>query len=171
MFKIGDTVVHPTQGVGVVQNLMSVPALSKRLKYYKIKMLNGTTETTLMIPVKRAAQLGLRSTISEADLAQVWDVLAAPPQTLAEDYKQRYKVLREKLKQSDLQSTGEVVRDLAWRRKQNGKLNAPARRIYSKALRLLANELAVSKDIKPRTAKRYITQQLEDNFENLPDRE
>jgi len=165
MFKIGDAVVHPAKGAGIVQSLQRMPGLSQKLRYYKIEVIGRRVKTTLMIPVKHAEELGLRPPIAKADLDQVWEILAAPPQTLPDDHKQRYKVLSEKLEKGDVLLSAEIVRDLVGRRKQAGKLNAPAEKIYSKALLLLTGELAVSQDVKLQTAKRQVSRWLNENLD------
>lgn len=163
MFEVGDAVVHPEKGAGIIQSLRRMLAMGKKL-YYKIQIVNHKTKTTLMVPVKGAEKLGLRPAIPEDDLDKVWETLSASPQALPDVHKQRYKLLNNNLSQGTILSTAEVVRDLAWRREQTGRLNVPGQRIYDKAIQLLASELAVSQEIQLESAKRQIRRELQKGF-------
>lgn len=167
MFNIGDAVVHPAKGAGIVTGVRRMPGWRKELQCYRIKMVDERTKTVLMIPVEKATDAGLRPAISEAGLGHVWRTLAAVPQELPIEHKERYKLLTEKLQTGNVTQIAEVIRDLEWRRinVDNKKLNVPGQRIYEKAMRLLAGELAVSQEISVQTAKDQVEDMLEKSLE------
>ena len=155
MFAIGDAVYHPTNGAGVVDNLQSLPALSKDSKYYRISMLDGTA-TIMMIPVEEAETLGLRPVISLEGVQDVLAVLASPPTPLPADHKQRHKVCQDRLDAAATLEIAEVVRDLAWRQSGIDKLSVPDMRLFRKAMTLLTGELAVAQGLSLEGAEEQI---------------
>ncbi len=146
MFDVGDAVYHPANGAGVIASLQRLPMLRKGQRFYRIRMVDGTN-TVVMIPVKKADDIGLRPAISSRDAERVLQVLSEDPEELPDDHKRRYQVCGQKLAQADTIQTAEVVRDLTWRQIQKDHLNAPGQRILKQALRLLTSELAVAQGI------------------------
>jgi len=167
MFEIGDAVVHPAKGAGIVTGVRRMPGLRKQLQCYKIKMIDERTKTVLMIPVEKAGDAGLRPAISKAGLGDVWETLTAVPQELPMEHKVRYKLLKEKLQTGIVTQVAEVIRDLEWRRinVDKKKLNMPGQRIYDTAMRLLSGELAISQEISVQTAKVQVEDILEKSLE------
>jgi CarD family transcriptional regulator len=159
MFEVGDFVYHPTNGAGVVANLQKMPTLRKGQRFYKIEML-GKTKTVLMVPVRKAEEIGLRRAVSESEVNDVLGILAAEPENLPKKHKRRYKVCQDKLDTGDTIKIAEVVRDLTWRRIQEDKLNVPGRRIFKKGMQLLAGELAVVQGLELAEAEEQINDVL-----------
>ncbi|MBN1877108.1 MAG: hypothetical protein JXA33_22990 [Anaerolineae bacterium] len=156
MFQIGDAVVHPVNGAGIVTQLQTIGKQNDGLQYYKIEIIGGQNRTFVMMPVKQAESLGLRYAIPEILLERVWQVLRDDPNILPADHKQRYRTLEQKLDTQDILQYAEVVRDLEWRRIKKEHLNIPGRRIYDKALRFLVGELALSQGIKMQEAETQV---------------
>ncbi|RLC67789.1 MAG: hypothetical protein DRI48_01375 [Chloroflexi bacterium] len=143
MFQIGDPVVHPVRGAGVVTGIEELQRHGKIKAYYRIKLL-GQTRTSLMIPVEGAAAKGLRRAIQQSKLNRVRRVLCADPQRLPANHKARYELVKSKLRTGDLLQVAEAVRDMAWRQRREGSLNTRGKRIYKRGIKLLAGEIAVA---------------------------
>jgi CarD family transcriptional regulator len=163
MFKVGDLVFHPANGAGIVMGKTTRLVRSKPQHYYTIKVLEQT-KTSLMIPVDKCDSVGLRQAISPSQIEQVWEVLDAPPQTLPDQDKARYKLTRDKLQTGNTLEIAEVTRDLAWRQRQRDRLNIPGEKLYKKSLELLASEVATVQGIELKTAKLQIKKRLQESF-------
>jgi CarD family transcriptional regulator len=166
MFDVGDEVYHPTNGAGVIANLQKMPALKKGQRFYKIEMLDKTN-TVLMVPVKKAEEIGLRPAISKSKVNEILDLLSSTPESLPKKHKRRYKVCQDKLDTGNITQIAEVVRDMAWRRLENDKLNVPGRRIYKKALKLLIGELAVVQGVELLEAEEQVNEALKSQMARL----
>jgi CarD family transcriptional regulator len=143
MFEVGDAVVHPVRGAGVVTDIKELQRDGSNKEYYKIKLL-GHVRSNLMIPVKDAAARGLRRAIRQSNLNRVRRVLRASPEKLAADYKRRHELLEHKLRSGDLFQVAEVVRDLTWRQWKKNGLTVIGRRLYQRGIKLLAGEIAAA---------------------------
>jgi CarD family transcriptional regulator len=142
-FQVGDAVVHPIHGAGVVTDIEELKRREGSTKYYKIKLL-GPVHTSLRIPVQVAKERGLRHAIRQSRLGQVWRVLCAAPKKLPANYKERYQVVESSLRTGKILRIAEAVRDMAWRRKREGKLNTRGKRMYERGVKLLAGEIAAA---------------------------
>jgi CarD family transcriptional regulator len=146
VFEVGDAVVHPIRGAGVVTDIEELQRQGSNKAYYKIKLLSEVP-TSLMIPVEEAKKIGLRYAIRQSKLNRVWSVLHSDPKKLPSNYKARYKVVESKLRTGDPLQIAEAVRDMAWRQKKKGSLNTRGRRMHKKGMRFLAGEIAATQGI------------------------
>ncbi|MBL7201224.1 MAG: hypothetical protein ISS56_13885 [Anaerolineae bacterium] len=142
MFKVGDTVVHPDYGAGVVTDLKEIAFLGNEGKrYYSIELLSQPG-TTVMVAVRNEEKVGLRSPLSRSKLVQVWHILRSGPSTLPSDHNERYALLKAKLHEGDVFEIARVLRDLAWRQEKRRSLTIRGKRLYQESLELLASEVA-----------------------------
>lgn len=159
MFKAGDPIVHPIRGAGIVVRVEKRHWHGSNDLYYRIKLL-GQRGTNLMIPITAAKTLGVRAALPPSKLNRVWRVLRADPVTLPTNHKKRYKLLEDKLYAGDIFKIAEVVRDMAWRQRREGRLNTMGKRKYEKGLTLLAGEVAATQGIDLAEAEEQIRAKL-----------
>ena len=111
-FKVGDSVVHPSHGVGrvvglEVQNFMA----AEGQLFYEIT----TSKSTVWVPVDASPEGGLRRLSSKQELAHCRRLLQKPPTTLEPDHRKRQLELAAQLRGGSFQTLCEVVRDLTAR--------------------------------------------------------
>jgi RNA polymerase-interacting CarD/CdnL/TRCF family regulator len=109
-FKVGDVVVHPVYGVGDIVKIEEkrLSGIGARI-YYEITL----PRSTIWIPVKAQAAVGLRLVTARSDLDQYRNLLKSPPVPLNNDHPQRRHLeLARRLKQGSFQVMCEIVRDL-----------------------------------------------------------
>ena len=164
MFKIGDSVIHPYKGAGVIVDIKRMPKIKREQKYYKIKMIDQQHKTTILVPVSHAEKIGMRTALSEKNLEKVWQTLSEHPMGLPARHKRRYEILEEKMGTGEIHKIAEVVRDLRWRSMQFNRLNVPGERIYKKAKRFLIGELALSQNIDMKVAEDQLDRILADKL-------
>jgi RNA polymerase-interacting CarD/CdnL/TRCF family regulator len=165
MFEIGDPVVHPIRGAGVIVGIEERKrSEDQRSLYYRIELL-GQPGIRLMIPVEVAEARGMRRVIAKCRLKEVWQVLRAKPQRLPQNNNKRYQLIREKLRAGDVFQVTEAVRDMAWRRKGERGLTTVGKRIFDEGLSLLAAEVAASRDANVEEVKSEIHKQLRECIE------
>ena len=163
MFESGDPIVHPMRGAGVIVRVEERPWRGSANLYYRIKLL-GQPKSSLMVPVSTAGDIGLRRAIPRSKLNRIWRVLAADPGMLPTNHKERYQVLEDKLHTGDVLQVAEAVRDMTWRRKQEGHLTTRGKRMYEEAMMLLAGEIAASQDIDLTDAEAQVTAKLSESL-------
>jgi RNA polymerase-interacting CarD/CdnL/TRCF family regulator len=161
MFHIGDPVVHPGYGAGIVGEIKALEFLgNKRKRYYAIHLLTEP-ETIVMVPVRDEDKAGLRPPIPQSRLGRVWRVLRSDPNKLPKNPKQRYAELTEKLHNASAVEMAQVLRDLAWRRERKNRFTVRGRRLYNRSLALLASEVASTQGTDLSEAKVQISDVLD----------
>lgn len=117
----------------------------------------------LMVPVKTAQKIGLRSPLQQSDLAQIWGVLKDDPETLPTDHEQRYELLKDRLREGDTLHIAAALRDMAWRQETERRLTKQGKQIYEESLSLLAGEVAIIQDSDLAAAEAQIVKALHES--------
>lgn len=164
MFAVGDKVVHPAHGAGVVTDIEQLDVLDEFSHYYVISLI--ASDMRLLVPVKNAEQVGLRPAIKARRLSKVLAILKGFPNSLPEDYKERQAEVTERLRSADPQNVGTVVRDLTWLRQMKG-LTARDTDLLDRAHALLASEVALVKGIALEEAERELQVTLSRSLADL----
>lgn len=153
MFDIGDKVVHPTHGAGLVKGIQEQDLLEQYQHYYVIDL--AVDDRTLMIPVGNAEEIGLRSISREAALSKVWRTLSGAGEALSDDYKKRQKRVQTKLKTGDAIKVAEVIRDLSTLKRED-HLTSFDTKLLERAQQFLASEVALVEGVGVNEAERMI---------------
>ena len=164
-FQVRDAVVHPSYGTGVITEIRERHVLGQGKQYYSIDLL-GEPGTTVMVPVGKEERVGLRRPITPKGLARLWRILRSKPEDLPSDHKKRYALIQEKLQEGDAFQIAEVVRDLAWRREETGRLTTVGKRLYETGLGFLASELAAVQGSDVDSAEAQIAERVEASVAN-----
>jgi CarD family transcriptional regulator len=162
-FETGDAVVHPVRGAGVVKSIEERQWRGNDESYYSIRLLYPPA-SKLMIPASAAKEAGLRRAASKTKLKKMWRVLRADPGRLPTDHKERYAVLEGKMYTGDVLQVAEVVRDMAWRQRQEGRLTTVGKQMYDKGVILLAGEIAVAQGIDLADAEAEVQARLRESL-------
>ena len=163
MFDVGDKVVHPIHGAGLVIGIKKQDLLEQYHRYYVIDL--AVDDRTLMIPVSKAEEIGLRSISRKAALSQVWHTLGAAAKTLLDDYKKRQERIQEKLKTGDVIRVAEVIRDLSARKRED-RLTSFDTRLLERAQQFLSSEVALVEGVPVNEAERMIYETLDNGVES-----
>jgi CarD family transcriptional regulator len=162
MFDIGDKVVHPAHGAGLVKGIKEQDLLEQYHRYYVIDL--AVDDRTLMIPVSNAEEIGLRSISQEAALSRVWRTLSGAGKALSDDYKKRQKRVQEKLKTGNVIKVAEVIRDLSFLKRED-HLTSFDTKLLDRAQQFLACEVALVEGVQVSEAERMIYETLDSEVE------
>jgi len=162
-FKAGDAVVHPIRGAGVVEKVEEREWRGSNTQYYRIDLLSQPG-SSLMVPIETAKAIGLRAAIPQSRLKRVWRVLRGDPGQLPPEHKERYELLEGKLHAGEVLQVAEAVRDMAWRRQNEGRLTTRGKRIYEEAITLLAGEVAAAQGIDLADAEAQVKEKLKESL-------
>jgi CarD family transcriptional regulator len=159
-FQVGETVVHPHYGAGVITEIQERHSLGPSKRYYSIRLLSDS-RTTVMVALGMEESVGLRAPISKARLGRLWGILREKPETLPDEHKERYALIEGKMQEGDLFQIAKAVRDLAWRREEKRTLTKVGKRLYETGLGFIASELAGVQGSDVDTAEAQIAERLE----------
>ena len=160
-FEIGDNVVYPHHGAGVVLKKETKNLLGEKRDYLTINILHNNM--TVMVPCENAHTAGLRRVIDEEQVKKVIGVLTDDVSDMPKNWNRRFKYNREKIKTGDVFELAEVVRNLAIREWEKG-LSTGEKQMYTRAKKILASEFMYALDKDEEKAELYLDELLEERF-------
>ncbi len=161
MFSVGDKVVYPMHGAGIIESIEEKEILGAIKKYYVMKLPLG--EMKVLIPIDNIAQVGLRGVIKKDDVPGVFVVLQGDQPDMSANWNRRYRNHLEKIKSGDIYEVAEVVRNLMLRDREKG-LSTGESKMLDTARQILISELILVQD----QDSAEVTSVLDDIFEQLP---
>ncbi len=142
MFNIGDKVVYPMHGAGVIEAIEEQEVLGEIRKYYIMRMPIG--DMKVMIPTNNIKGIGLRQVIDEDGVQKVLGILNDRTTTNTQNWNQRYRNNLEKIKSGNIYEVAEVVRNLMIRENEKG-LSTGERKMLENARQILISELVLAR--------------------------
>ena len=143
MYNVGDHVVYPMHGAGVIVAIEEREVLGERLKYYIMQLPIG--DMMVMIPMNAVDDLGLRLVIGPEEVERVYQVLQGEETAMSSNWNRRYRANMEKIKSGDIYEVAEVVRNLTIRDIEKG-LSTGERKMLDTARQILVSELVIAQN-------------------------
>ena len=140
MFQIGDKVVHPMHGAGVIDGIVTEKIGSAAQDYYVFKMPVGGL--VLKIPVATSQIIGLRNIVSSDEAAALIEAIGSMDIGMTSNWNHRYRENMERLKSGQPRQVAVVVKSLLLRETQK-HLSTGERKMLNTALQILSSELAL----------------------------
>lgn len=146
MLAVGDRVVYPSYGAGVIEAIEEHEILGERHNYYVLTIPYGGMK--VMIPLEKVDSVGLRDIIPEVDIPKVAEILSMLPVHSNISWNRRFHLNLTKVKSGSIFEVAEVVRNLTLQDRMK-KLSTGERRLLETAKQILISELVLvcGKDI------------------------
>lgn len=153
MFSLGDKVVYPMHGAGVIETVEQKEILGEIKSYYVLKMPIG--EMKLMIPVDNVNNIGLRNIIDNSAVEKVYEILKQGAVLNDSNWNKRYRDNMVKMKTGDIFEVAQVVRDLTYRDREKG-LSTGEKKMLVSAKQMLVSEIALSTNSDGKGIQEYL---------------
>lgn len=140
-FKVNEQIVYPLQGVGKITAIEERPFKDKLVWYYTIYL--EISDMTVMVPVDKAEQLGIRAIVPQNLADEALALISQVDDAAPTDWKQRYQMNHDLLKQGSVTDIARVVRTL-YHRSKIKELPVMERKLFDSATKLLVDEIALS---------------------------
>ncbi len=159
MFNIGDRVVYPMHGAGIIEAIEEREVLGEKQSYYIMHLPVG--DMKVMVPVNSVADIGLREVISEKEIPKVLEILDGETEMMSSNWNRRYRANLEKIKSGDIFELTEVVKYLSVREQEKG-LSTGERKMLENARQILVSELVLAGN----TTEEEVRELLEQTLQN-----
>ncbi|MDO9591782.1 MAG: CarD family transcriptional regulator [Erysipelotrichaceae bacterium] len=140
MFQIGDKVVYPMHGAGIIESVEEKEILGETRKYFVLRL--PLKNMKVMLPVDNVQSIGLRDIIQDSVLEEVFNVLKEEGIELQQNWNRRYRNNMEKVKSGDIFEVAMVVRDLMHMDREKG-LSTGERKMLNNTKQILVSELVL----------------------------
>jgi len=153
MYSIGDLIVYPMHGAGVIEAIEEKEVLGVLRKYYIMKL--PLDDMMVMIPLDSVEDIGIRKVVLPKIIKEVIAALAEDETTVSQNWNRRYRANIDKIKTGNIFEVTEVVRNLTLRDREKS-LSTGERKILNNAKQVLLSEIILVSGIQEEDAKKLM---------------
>ena len=156
-FHIGDKVVYPNHGVGVIEQISSrsIGATIERFYLLNIK----ASSLKVMVPCQNAGSVGLRRVVRNGEIQKVLDALSIGENGGNGDWKDRFKENSERMRTGSMLQVASVLKSLIALH-QAKPLSFREKKMLERARYLLVSELAMARNCDESQVEEILTTAL-----------
>lgn len=140
-YNIGDKVVYPMHGAGIIESIEEKKILSEKQKYYIMRMPIG--DMRVMVPTDNILEIGIRDVIEKSEALAVIEAFKEYGDDNNTNWSGRYRENMLKIKTGDILEVAYVVKTLMLRDKRKG-LSTGERKMLNTSKQILISELALA---------------------------
>ncbi len=156
-FHIGDKVVYPNHGVGVIEQISSrsIGATIERFYLLNIK----ASSLKVMVPCNNAGSVGLRRVVRNGEIQKVLDLLSVSETNGGSDWKDRFKENSDRMRTGSLLEVAGVLKSLIALH-QAKPLSFREKKMLERARYLIVSELAMARNCEEAKIEEILTDTL-----------
>jgi len=143
-FHIGDKVVYPNHGVGIIEQISSRTIGATVEKFYLLKIKSSSLK--VMVPFNNVGTVGLRRVVRNGEIQKILDFLTDGECNNNADWKYRFKENSERMRTGSLLDVAAVLKSLLVLN-QTKPLSFREKKMLERARYLLVSELALAKNL------------------------
>ena len=156
-FSIGDKVVYPNHGVGVIEQISSRTIGTQVERFYLLKI--KASSLKVMVPCQNAGNVGMRRVVRNGEIQKVLDFLALTENGGNGDWKDRFKENSERMRTGSLLEVAVVLKSLIALH-QAKPLSFREKKMLERARYLLVSELAMARNCEESKVEELLTAAL-----------
>ena len=138
-FQVGQKVIYPNHGVGIVESIQTRPTPTGKISLYQLRILSN--DSRVWVPQQNADGVGLRSVITAADVRKIMSLLADGNIDQHSNWKGRFKENSDKMRTGSLFEVAIVLKGLTYLARKKA-LSFREKRMLDRAKYLLITEIA-----------------------------
>ena len=144
MFQIGDKVVHPMHGAGVIDSIVQRKVAGQVQEYYQLKLSVGNM--VVMVPTDNTGGIGMRPVVSGAKAEELMSEMEDIEVDMTQNWNRRYRENLERIKSGNLLEVARVIKGLRQREGQRGLSNGERKMLHT-AKQILISELVLAQSL------------------------
>lgn len=144
MFQIGDKVVHPMHGAGVIDSIVQRKVAGHVQEYYQLRLSVGNM--VVMVPTDNTGEIGMRPVVSGQRAEELMSAMEGIEVDMTQNWNRRYRENMVRLKSGDLLEVARVVKGLRQREGQRGLSNGERKMLHT-AKQILISELVLAQSL------------------------
>lgn len=141
-FQVGEKVVYPNQGVGIIEQISTRNLTGEPEMFYLLRL--NSSSLRVMVPTTNVQNVGLRRVARNKEIGTIVDFLQKGRCKSPQDWKWRFKENSEKMRNGSLQQVAEVFKTLV-ELCQAKPLSFREKKMLDRAWALLVDEIAVAR--------------------------
>lgn len=157
VFHIGDKVVYPNHGVGVIEQISSRTVGSTIEKFYLLKI--AASSLKVMVPFHNVGSVGMRPVVRNGEVQKIVEYLSSGECISAADWKDRFRENSERMRTGSLSEVATVLKSLLILA-QEKSLSFREKKMLERARYLLVSEIAISRNCDEAAIEEALTKAL-----------
>lgn len=153
-FHIGDKVVYPNHGVGIIEQIGSRSIGASVERYYLLNI--KASSLRVMVPCHNAVSVGLRRVVRNGEVQKVLDLLSLTENGSNGDWKDRFKENSDRMRTGSLLEVAGVLKSLIALH-QSKPLSFREKKMLERARYLLVSELALARNCEETKIEELLT--------------
>jgi len=138
-FKVGDKVVYPNHGLGIIEQIEKRSIGEKVEEFLRLRIVGN--DSMVMVPRGNTANVGLRPIVTRKEIENVFDVLKDNKIKVFDDWKGRFQENSDKMRTGSITEVALVFKSLTHLSMQKN-LSYRERRMLDRARYLIVSEIA-----------------------------
>ncbi len=163
-YKIGEKVIYPNQGVGVIEEICTKDIAGQKEEFYMLRIVSNNS--TVMIPTSNVEVVGIRRLCGEKEVKSLLKILKAELNEHNPDWKNRYKGNVERMNSGSIFEVAKVLKNLFFLSFQKS-LSFREKKMFDRARQLVVSEIATVQDKALDDVEKTVDKLLTKNYERV----
>jgi CarD family transcriptional regulator len=160
-FQVGDKVIYPNHGLGVVQKIEEKTILGTTCGFFHLRILSN--ETTVLVPVANVDNVGLRRAITDEEVERLFHLIGDGKIDNHANWKGRFKDNSDKMRTGSIYDMADVLKSLTFLSKSKS-LSFREKRMLDRAKSLIVSEVSEVMRVTTATVEDRVEKALERCF-------
>lgn len=163
-FKVGEKVIYPNQGVGIVEGICRENIAGTDQDFYLLRMVGHNS--TVMVPTQNVDHVGLRKLCNKEQLGSLFEILRDDFNEMNVDWKHRYKNNVERMNSGSIFEVAKVLKSLYFLSYQKS-LSFREKKMFDRARQLVISEIATVEQKPLSDVERLVEELLSATYERM----
>ncbi len=138
-FEVGDKVIYPNHGLGIVERIEDKTILGTTCGFYHLRIV--ANDTIVLVPVSNVDGVGLRRAIGDAEVERLFGLLGDGKIDNHQNWKGRFKDNSDKMRSGSIYEVADVLKSLTFLAKSKS-LSFREKRMLDRAKFLIISEVS-----------------------------
>jgi CarD family transcriptional regulator len=138
-FKVGDKVIYPNHGLGIVERIEEKTILGTTCGFFHLRIVGN--DTTVLVPVANVDGVGLRKAIEDEEVERIFGLLSDGKINNHQNWKGRFKDNSDKMRTGSIYDMTDVLKSLTFLAKSKS-LSFREKRMLDRAKALIVSEIS-----------------------------
>ena len=153
MYSVGDKIVYPMHGAGIIEEISEKEILGNKASYYILRVPMGNI--TLMVPVSSANSIGVRSIVEPEVIDKLLTHVRNCEISMNDNWNKRYRENMEIIKKGELFDIVVIYKYLILREREKG-LSSGEKKMLMSAKQIVVSEMILAKDLEREEAEKLL---------------
>jgi len=138
-FEVGDKVIYPNHGLGIVERIEDKTILGTTCGFYHLRIV--ANDTTVLVPLANVDGVGLRRAIGDEEVERLFTLLGDGKIDNHQNWKGRFKDNSDKMRSGSIYEVADVLKSLTFLAKSKS-LSFREKRMLDRAKFLIISEVS-----------------------------